>query len=209
MDQFKTFWDIVKNQGIEVPPIQRDYAQGREIKKVETIRKKFINAIFKALKTNSPLRLDFIYGKIYGIRNEAEHMRNKQAINALLKSVKDKSPNKEDLVNFIPLDGQQRLTTLFLVHWYIIKRLNLNDSLDILIRFKYKTRKSSLAFINLICSEIEINFEDSIEENIKRLENFSNTWLNDPTVNSMLVVLREIHENFRTESKEEIRTYWE
>ena len=167
MEVFNTFWDIINNQGIEIPPIQRDYAQGRKSEKIDNIRTKFINSMHKSLKNNEPLRLDFIYGKIYGIRNEEEHRRNKQAIDSLLRSVKDyassidltfneldirdKSPNKEDLIYLIPLDGQQRLTTLFLLHWYllkrldlkenlvVLKRLDLKENLELLKRFKYKT----------------------------------------------------------------------
>jgi len=237
MEVFNTFWDIINNQGIEIPPIQRDYAQGRKSEKIDNIRTKFINSMHKSLKNNEPLRLDFIYGKIYGIRNEEEHRRNKQAIDSLLRSVKDyassidltfneldirdKSPNKEDLIYLIPLDGQQRLTTLFLLHWYllkrldlkenlvVLKRLDLKENLELLKRFKYKTRKSSLSFINLICSDTTIDFNKSLDEAVKDLENFSNTWLDDPTVASILVVLKAIHEIFKSESDEDIATYWE
>lgn len=224
MEAFSTFWEIIKNQGIEIPPIQRDYAQGRKSEKVENIRTKFINSLDKALKNNVPLRLDFIYGKIYGIRNEEEHRRNKQAINSLLKSVKDyantidltfnelgisdKSPNKEDLVFLVPLDGQQRLTTLFLLHWYFVKRLKLYEEIKELKRFKYKTRKSSLSFINLLCSDAIILFNKPLYEEIVELENFSNTWLDDPTVYSMLVVLNTLHEKFGNESGDNIAEYW-
>jgi hypothetical protein len=225
MEAFNTFWEIIKNQGIEIPPIQRDYAQGRNSEKVENIRTKFINSLHEALNENVPLRLDFIYGKIYGIRNEEEHRRNKQAINSLLKSVKDyantidltfneldirdKSPNKQDLVFLVPLDGQQRLTTLFLLHWYFAKRLKLNEEIKVLKRFKYKTRKSSLSFINLLCSDANIEFKKPLDEEIVKLENFSNTWLDDPTVYSMLVVLNTLHSKFGIESDEKIAEYWQ
>lgn len=225
MEAFNTFWEIIKNQGIEIPPIQRDYAQGRESEKVQNIRTKFINSIHEALKENVPLRLDFIYGKIYGIRNEEEHRRNKQAINSLLQSVKDyantidltfnelairdKSPNKQDLVFLVPLDGQQRLTTLFLLHWYLAKRLKLNEEIKVLKRFKYKTRKSSLSFINLICSDTNIEFNKPLDKEIVELENFSNTWIDDPTVYSMLVVLNTLHNKLTNESDENIAEYWQ
>ena len=225
MELLNTFWSIISKQGIEIPPIQRDYAQGRKSEKIETIRKKFIESICTALEKNEQLRLDFIYGKIYGIRNEEEHRRNKHAINSLLRSIqdyastidltfneleiKDKSPNKEGLVYLIPLDGQQRLTTLFLFHWYFSTRLNLTDNLVVLKRFKYKTRKSSLSFINLLCSNIQIDFNKPLDEEIKGLENFSNTWLDDPTVNSILVVLKAIHKNYITKSNEDIAIYME
>lgn len=224
MEVLNTFWDIVSNQGIEIPPIQRDYAQGRKSERIQNIRTRFMNSIFAALKSNTPLRLDFIYGKIYGIRNEEEHRRNKQAINSLLMSVKDyatsidltfddfkisdKSTNIEDLVYLIPLDGQQRLTALFLLHWYLSKRLGLKESMSVLKRFKYKTRKSSLSFISLLCSDITIDFKNSLDEEIKNHEHFSNTWIDDPTVTSILEVLKTIHEIFKMESDHDIANYW-
>lgn len=68
-----TFWKLINNQGIEIPSIQRDYAQGRTSGKIPTIRKKFITSIFQALTEDKlPLGLDFVYGKIFGIRNEEE-----------------------------------------------------------------------------------------------------------------------------------------
>lgn len=40
----------------------------------------------------------------------------------------------------IPLDGQQRLTTLWLLHWYADKKEGINDKR--LARFSYNTRYS-------------------------------------------------------------------
>ncbi len=57
-----------KFDGIQIPMIQRDYAQGRE-NEIE-IRTKFINAIFIALENSSNLELDFIYGSIKKIGNK-------------------------------------------------------------------------------------------------------------------------------------------
>ena len=81
-----SFWKLLENQKIEIPIIQRDYAQGREGDK-KKLRRDFLEALFKAIDEGNPIRLDFIYGSNIG---EA----------------------------FQPLDGQQRLTTLFLLHWY-------------------------------------------------------------------------------------------
>ena len=83
-----------KVQAIEIPVIQRDYAQGRQT--MSEVREQFLDAIFDTLSTTpeeltKPLDLDFVYG-----------------------SLNVGSGNK-----FWPLDGQQRLTTLFLLHWYL------------------------------------------------------------------------------------------
>ena len=77
--------------------IQRDYAQGR------LRRRKFVNCFSRALESalklpaddpSLPLNLDFIYGSVEG----------------------------QEETRFSPLDGQQRLTTLFLLHWYLAWR---------------------------------------------------------------------------------------
>jgi uncharacterized protein with ParB-like and HNH nuclease domain len=88
------FWQLLKEQKIEIPIIQRDYAQGRKDKK--ELRLRFLNALSTSLSEKKEIKLDFIYGE-----------------------------NVDGA--FQPLDGQQRLTTLFLIHWYaalINDRLN-------------------------------------------------------------------------------------
>ena len=51
---------------IEIPIIQRDYAQGRQTKEVSRIRNQFINVLHKALieSPEEAVKLDFVYGNI-------------------------------------------------------------------------------------------------------------------------------------------------
>lgn len=240
MEDIKTFWSVLERFGIEIPPIQRDYAQGRETSKAKRVRNSFLKSITDALKNDEKLSLDFVYGKIYGLRNEEEHRRNKRAIQSLINSIKDyaltvdlkindvdiqdKSGIEADLVYLVPLDGQQRLTTLFLFHWYISKRLAKRNELQVLNRFRYKTRKSSTSFIELLTNseaEIQFGFETEIKEDLKEgnlfkeiinLEHFSLSWLNDPTVQAMLIVIQAIHYKLQVEDNERLKdilsTYW-
>ena len=74
---------------IRIPMIQRDYAQGRPAE--SAVRELFLRALEEALRKPAddptlPLNLDFIYGSVEG----------------------------DGKKRFLPLDGQQRLTTLFL-----------------------------------------------------------------------------------------------
>ena len=47
----------------------------------------------------------------------------------------------------MPLDGQQRLTTLFLLHWYAAKRENIPaGQWEVLKKFSYATRPSARRF---------------------------------------------------------------
>ena len=49
---------------IEIPIIQRDYAQGRNVPEVNRIRKRFLESLHTALTENKQLKLDFVYGDI-------------------------------------------------------------------------------------------------------------------------------------------------
>ena len=53
-------------QRIEIPLIQRDYAQGRRGVKVDEIRETFLDVLYVALAgaNPQPVSLDFIYGEI-------------------------------------------------------------------------------------------------------------------------------------------------
>ena len=64
-NQFITFWQFIQGQKIEIPIIQRDYAQGRNGK--EKLREKFLKDLKHALDnydSNSKLKLDFVYGTL-------------------------------------------------------------------------------------------------------------------------------------------------
>lgn len=53
------FKELTDKNKIEIPIIQRDYAQGREEEKI--IREKFLENIFKHLKKDKEMRLDLVY----------------------------------------------------------------------------------------------------------------------------------------------------
>ena len=58
-----SFWKLLTEGKIEIPLLQRDYAQGREGQK--RLRERFLKRLRKALDTTDeemPLILDFIYG---------------------------------------------------------------------------------------------------------------------------------------------------
>ena len=60
---FQTLYNILRQQRIEIPIIQRDYAQGRENKVY--LRERLLGKMIKALQDKSgkdTLSLDFVYG---------------------------------------------------------------------------------------------------------------------------------------------------
>ena len=101
---------------------------------------------------------------------------------------------------FIPLDGQQRLTTLFLIHWYASRKENIDKSeTEFLNNFSYETRMSSREFCKSLIKDFEPDFNSTIKLSLQ-IENqtwFPDEWVKDPTVKSMLNMIDSIHEEFK------------
>lgn len=155
--------------GIEIPLIQRDYAQGRDMPKVEDIRRRFVGALKKALINKEPITLDFVYGEIDNNRT------------------------------LIPLDGQQRLTTLFLLHWYIARREGVSeDKLAFLTKFSYATRYSAREFCKrLVSPDYQPDFNrDRLSDEITDQSWMPLDWENDSTISAMLRMIDYIHVMF-------------
>jgi hypothetical protein len=150
---------------IEIPIIQRDYAQGRDSEAVARIRAQFLDAIHNAVTNDgSPLSLDFIYGDV---------------IDGTLR----------------PLDGQQRLTTLFLLHWYLAWRADRLEQEQGWKRFEYATRPSARRFC--ACLVVSTPPADArLREWFEDQHWFLYSWQHDPTIQSMLRMLEAIHERF-------------
>ena len=99
--------------------------------------------------------------------------------------------------NMTPLDGQQRLTTLFLLHWYAAKKCNVPEAeYEFLKRFSYETRYSARYFcVDLV--EFNPEFKGLISKEIINQAWFPLDWKNDPTISSMLVMLDAIDDKFK------------
>ena len=157
--QKKTFWRFIQENTIEIPIIQRDYAQGRIGK--EYLRVSFLKELKEALDNKEKtLKLDFVYGS-----QENNHLQ--------------------------PLDGQQRLTTLWLLHWYIALRAGkLEEASEILKKFSYETRVSSREFCKKLCEADFTQFiEGSVVDFITQQTWFYSFWKQDPTIQAMLSML--------------------
>jgi len=108
-----------------------------------------------------------------------------------------------------PLDGQQRLTTLFLLHWYISQK---EDKLDesaknILKKFSYETRQSSRYFCEHLCNcKIDSSKrKDKLSDTIKNSKWFMLSWLDDPSIRSMFGMLDKID----LALKDDTNSYWD
>lgn len=152
---------------IEIPIIQRDYAQGRQNVEVNRIRERFLDALFQSIVNQNPITLDFVYGDV----------------------------SHEGVLT--PLDGQQRLTTLFLLHWYIAKKENVDlEEYDFSKNFSYATRFSSRDFCQELVKYTPDFGDEELSIAIKDQAWYPYEWKNDPTIQSMLVMIDAIHKKF-------------
>lgn len=160
-----TLLELLENYNVEIPIIQRDYAQGRKNAQTNVIRKTLLCDIKKAvLKETPPLDLNFVYG-----------------------SVKDGK--------FIPIDGQQRITTLFLLYLYALK--DDDSKTDLLKKFTYETRATSRQFYEEIIAKRSEIFNTNDEypkpsDIIIDSSGFIASYKYDPTIRSTLVMLDAI-----------------
>jgi len=171
---------------VEIPLLQRDYAQGRNDEKTKAIRKGFVEDLVQAINGGKKIHLDFIYG-----------------------------PTTDSV--FHPLDGQQRLTTLFLLHWYLANKTGNLANAIFLKNFRYKVRTTSQEFIDALL--IPKNFQDTeldkkglldallIPENLQDTELdkkglldakwYYSAWDYDPTVQGMLNMIDELNKQLK------------
>lgn len=155
---------------IEIPIIQRDYAQGRKERNIKIKRELFLDEIFSVIfdSGNKDLKLYYIYGKVDG-------------------------------TTFIPIDGQQRLTTLYLLAYYLSSRENCFKNFLNLPELTYRTRFSAKNFT----AELRKNPLDYTNgsaqkpsEKIKQSGWFFSEYESDPTVMAILTMLDSIHEKY-------------
>lgn len=102
--------------------------------------------------------------------------------------------SKDDSNKYYPLDGQQRLTTLWLLHWYIAFMANeLNEEVrNYLSNFSYETRRSSSDFCKFLCQlkyTPEVSSSTDLRSYISSQTKFSAKWMLDPTISAMLNTL--------------------
>ncbi|SHG24835.1 DUF262 domain-containing protein [Chryseobacterium vrystaatense] len=147
---------------LKIPLIQRDYAQGREAN--TDLREGFITRLLQHLESGEELKLDFIYGSV----------------------------DRKNGTVFLPLDGQQRLTTLFLLHWYIVKTECASDSEyeEMFTKFSYETRDTSRRFFEKLSG---FSLKRNPAEDIKNAYWFSDQYRLDPTIDAVLNTLETIH----------------
>ena len=112
-----------------------------------------------------------------------------------------------------PLDGQQRLTTLWLLHWYLaLCAGTLNEDKATLQRFSYETRVSSRTFCQKLC-DINEKYKPKnhgIRSFIRNQRWYYSIYDQDPTIQSMLRMLEgtDIKDSNETDIIDGIEEYY-
>lgn len=167
-----------------------------------------INYTLKDVLTNykiviPSIQRDFAFGregKKYEVKRESFIKVVTSAITENEKVHLDFIYGKNINGRFVPLDGQQRLTTLWLLELYVIKKERKDlKNFEYLKNFSYETRVSSSEFCTslITCEWGEIKEIEKLDKHIYKQKWFFNSWKNDPTIKSMCVVLNEIHKFLR------------
>lgn len=114
-----------------IPKVQRDYAYGRKEAKVEAVLDGMLGTMLDAVCNNEDVIFDFVYGGPY---------------------VK----NGVDASGLTPLDGQQRLTTLFLLYFYasLVQPGVTDNEVAWLKKFRYETRQSATDFCEALIDTV-------------------------------------------------------
>ena len=146
-----------------------------------------------------------------------DHMTDKirkDFVSSLIEALDKNIPIELDFIygrevdNTITLiDGQQRLTTLFLLHWYISQRIGKIDAFKN-IKFSYATRDYAKDFTAKLTTgeDFKIDFtQATLSTELKDKNWFYDDWQHDPTVSGMLNTLDEIHKQLRDKT---IDHYW-
>lgn len=185
-----SLWSLLEKKVIAIPEYQREYAHGRQTGDTPDIRKSLIKELIGALIIDGKMtELNFVYGG----------------------EVLCEGPDGTKNISFQLVDGQQRLTTLFVFYWYVFMRAG--EAYDRLNNFKYKTRQSSASFCEELLKttkkdiDLRKDFSDrakkypecgDVSVGIREMTWFTGVMYSDPTVRSMLVVLDEIDQQFQS-----------
>ena len=170
-----TLFALLSRYRVSVPGIQRHYVQGGSDAHATEVRTIFINDIFQSFRKGNEMSLDFIFGPL----------------------------DTKGADTFVPVDGQQRLTTLWLVARYAVAKLppeaasTRTEILRLLSRFQYADRRYASRFCAALCNEGVTNdawATGTPSVKLAKAGIVNPGWQADSTVAAMLNTFDTIHE---------------
>ena len=164
-----TLFSLLKDFYVSIPSLQRNYVHGRDDAHAREVREHFVESLNCCCKNGDEMNLDVVYGVIEKADNGVQ--------------------------TFVPIDGQQRLTTLWLSAVYAANRLQntrcSREILSMLSRFSFESRPLASTFCRWLTNGI--NHFNKLQ---CELDQAQNCWGEDPTVRSMITTFRLIHKTF-------------
>lgn len=177
-----SFWKLLNDYTVKIPMIQRDYAHGRRDTRTMQIRESFLADLKNTVNS--------------------QH----QSINLDFVYGSDHSGY------LVLLDGQQRLTTLFLLHWYLASRCPkvAPHAAVRLKKFTYETRTTTRNFCDALTDQLQGSSIFSkrgtlVSTWIEDASWFPRSWKRDPSIAGMLTTLDSIQQYF---GESESSAYW-
>ena len=179
----ESLWSLLSVRGLSVriPALHRDYVQGRQDAEAERVRRKLLDDLSDALREAAAdpagLRTGMDLGFLCGCVEQ------------------DRS--------LIPVDGQQRLTTLFLLHWLLAFRSGRLESdpevREALLRFRFEGREPADRFCRRLllqgpCASDPASGSGCISSRIRGCAWFSDDCEQSLSVRAMLVMLDALEE---------------
>lgn len=164
----KTLEKLLKMYTIKIPEIQCDYAQGRNDIAVKNIRENFLDRLFQALiNDEDSIKLDYIYGYT------------------------DKDNQNK---TFHLIDGQQRITTLWLLYIFIYCKEEIKEK-KFLSNFAYYTSENATKFTKQISNTNNVKDLFNYINKIKKYKEYKEYML-DQSIYSFINMLEAIKKKY-------------
>lgn len=158
----------IKDYSTDIPIIQRDYVQGSDLnfEKREVFLKVILdNLAGRMSEETGGGNLDFIYGSAY--------------------------KNQSESAGFMPIDGQQRLTTLALIGWLLAQKCS--SSQYSMPELRYRTRHTTEQFCNSLRNyTLPENYGNLRQHLLTEPLWLAERWLSDPSVSAMIDLLEAV-----------------
>lgn len=163
---------------IVIPSLQRDYVQGNRRDKISP----FIDYLLEGLEGKDGIDLNYMYGTI----------------------LKD----DDGTTSFVPIDGQQRMTTLWLLRLYLTARANVQQPgahRPMVQRLEYRTREYAREFCRALSEHVDAIVTRKLKlVDFARQPWFIEAWRHDVTVQGCMATLRIIDEKIGSRSASEL-----
>ena len=163
---------------IVIPSLQRDYVQGNRRDKISP----FIDYLLEGFEGKEGIDLNYMYGTIL--------------------------KNDDGTISFVPIDGQQRMTTLWLLRLYLTARANVQQPgahRPMVQRLEYRTREYAREFCRALSEHVDAIVTRKLKlVDFARQPWFIEAWRHDVTVQGCMATLRIIDEKIGSRSASEL-----